>query len=125
MAFGILNDQNLYEHDGNPPKPKLRTTATGTFTFSGLKNGGKITEVTLNDATWTPLPAAALANRNAIAIQNDSGQDIKINYDNAVVGFIGVKIPNGGERQYDITDGIIQYGKCASGTCNIVIEELS
>jgi hypothetical protein len=98
---------------------------SGSFSVSGLKVAGKVTEVTINDTTWTALPAAALANRNALAIQNYSGQLVKINYSNSVSGFVGAHLPDGQERFYDITDAIVQYAKCESGTATIVVEELS
>jgi hypothetical protein len=103
----------------------VRTTATGEFTFSGLKTGGKVTEVTLNSSTWTALPATPLTNRNAISIQNRSGIEIKINYDNGVSGYEGVIIPNNGERFYDITDTIVMYAKSTTGTPTINVEELA
>jgi len=103
----------------------VRTTATGEFTFSGLKTGGKITEVILNTSTWTALPGTALADRNAISIQNRSGIEIKINYDSGVSGYEGVVIPNNGERFYDITDAIVIYAKATTGTPTINIEELA
>lgn len=114
--FGLNDDNEVI----------VRTSAEGEFTFSGLKTGGQVTEVTLNDSTWTALPGTSLAGRNAIAIQNPSSDEVRINYDNGISGFIGVIIPAGGERQYDITDGITIYGKSISGTTPVVIiEELA
>lgn len=111
------------DEDGNT---LVRTSAKGEFTFSGLKTGGSVTEVTLNDSTWTALPAISLAARNAIAIQNVSANEMKINYDSGVAGYVGIVITAGGERQYDITDGITLYGKSESGTTpTINIEELA
>ncbi len=103
----------------------VRTTAKGEFTPSGLKTAGLITIVEVNNSTWTALPASALTARNAIAIQNRSGESIKINYDNSVVGYVGIEISDGGERFYDITDAIIIYAKSSASTINIVVEELS
>ena len=95
-------------------------------TLSGLNIAGRITEVTLNDTTWTALPAAALANRNAMSIQNVSGDEIKINYSSGIVGYVGVTIASGNERFYDITENVIVYGKSESGTSpTIQVEELS
>ena len=104
---------------------RLRTTATGTFTPTGLTTGGLGTLVTLNSSTWTALPATALTDRNAISIQNQSGIEIKINYGSGIVGYVGAIIQAGGERAYDVTDSIILYGKSASGTPTIYIEELA
>ena len=92
---------------------------------SGLSVGGKITEVTLNSTTWTALPAVPLANRNAVGIQNRSGIEVKMNYDNTVVGYVGVVIPDSGERFYDITGAIILYAKSVSGTPKVIVEEIA
>ena len=98
---------------------------SGSFTPSGLNVGGRVTEVALNATTWTALPAAPLANRNAIAIQNLSGIEIKLNYSDDVVGYVGVVVGSGSERAYDITDAIVLYAKSASGTPTITVEELA
>ena len=98
----------------------------GVVTYpSGLQNGGRISYVTLNAATWTALPPVALANRNALSIQNTSGTQIVIEYDNAIVGYNGVVISPGAERFYSITDQILIYAKAQAGTPTITIEELS
>lgn len=104
---------------------RVRTSVEGTIQTSGLTIGGHVTEVTVNASTWTALPSTALVNRNAVAIQNFTGQLIKVNYDNTVVGFIGVHIPDQNERFYDITDQIVLYAKCQTGTAIVVVEELA
>ncbi len=96
----------------------------GSFSPSGLKVGGKVTEVNINSTTWTALPATALTNRNAMSIQNRSGQEIKINYVDDV-GYVGVIIPNSGERFYDITDAITIYARSSDGNAKLNIEELA
>lgn len=98
---------------------------TGTATFSGLSVGGSVTVVALNATTWTALPASALDNRNALAVQNDSGVEVKVNYDNATVGYVGMTIRDKEERFYDITDSIVLYAKAASGTPSVNVEELA
>ena len=66
-----------------------------------------------------------MTGRNAMAIQNKSGSEIKINY-SAVIGYVGIVIDDAGERQYDITENIIMYGKSESGTTpTIYVEELA
>ena len=95
------------------------------LTPSGLRNGGKITVVTLGDSVWTPLPLAALSDRNAMSIQNLSDVNIKINYDNTVSGYIGIEIKAGFERYYDIKDTITIYARTESGSAQVVVEELS
>ena len=107
----------------------VRTKTTGTLTGeirpSGLNNAGRVTEVTINSATWTALPPKALTARNAIGIQHVSAQDIKVNFDPLVSGFIGMVIASGSERTYDITDSIIIYAKCTTGSVVVNVEEIS
>jgi hypothetical protein len=103
----------------------VRTSATGTFKFSGLSIEGRLTEVELSDSTWTALPPTALTNRNSISIQNNSGVQIKINYVNTNPNYFGVIIESGCERFYDINDNIIIYAKASLGSPKILIEELA
>lgn len=98
---------------------------SGTLEPSGLRNGGRITEVTLSSTIWTALPLVSLDGRNALAIQNRSGIEIKINYTNTETGYVGMVIDNGGERFYDISDSITIYAKASSGTPIVSIEEIS
>lgn len=101
------------------------SNVTGTFTPSGLTIAGVITIVPLSSTIWTPLPATPLSKRNAISIQNQNAVEIKLNYSSSIVGYVGVVIPNNGERFYDITDQIVIYAKASSGTPSITVEELS
>ena len=87
--------------------------------------GGRITEVSVNDSTWTALPTTALASRNALTVQNQSDREIKVNYDNTESGYVGIIIASGGERYYDIADAVTLYAKSESGTVTIAIEELA
>lgn len=98
---------------------------TGSLSPSGLRTGGLITEVELSAIEWKPLPAVSLPGRNAIAIQNISAVEIKIQYDNTVVGYVGVVVASGGERQYDITDSIVIYARAFAGAPIIVVEEIA
>jgi len=125
-----LNDRELdkFEDVSGETVVKTRVVSgaiTGEFSPSGLINGGLITEVTLNSSTWTALPATPLSDRNALAIQNYSGQDIKINYDNSAVGYVGVLIKNESERNYDVKDTIIIYAKSSTSSCTVTVEEIS
>lgn len=110
--------------DGNP---KTKVAVSGNFSaqFSGLSVAGKVTEVTIDNTTWTALPATALLNRNAIAVQNRTGQEIKINYDPLTVGYVGIVIDDKSERFYDITDEIIIYAKSKTSSCVVFVEELA
>lgn len=109
-------------------KLKFLRTVNGrlqTNSNSSLRFAGRVTELAVDSTSWTPLPLTPLANRKAINIQNLSGQDIKVNYNNGIAGYVGMTIANGGERSYDMEDGIVIYAKSVSGTVNIYVEELS
>jgi hypothetical protein len=97
----------------------------GGVKTQGLTLGGLVTEVVLNDTTWAALPANPRASRNAVSIQNFSGQLIKLNYNPETVGLVGVYVMDQNERFYDISDTILIYGKSTSGTCTIVVEEIA
>lgn len=110
----------------DPATYALRTSSVGGAGHpTGLNNGGLMTEVEINATTWTALPPAPLLNRNAISIQNSSNLEIKINYRDDIVGYVGMVMVAGGERFYDITDAIQIYAKSLSGTPTINVEELS
>lgn len=117
QKFGLNDDEQVFV--------RTNVTLSGSIQPKGLSNGGRITEVSLNDATWTPLPSIALSDRNALGIQNVSAQDIKVNFDPLVVGFVGMLISAGSERTYDITDQIVVYAKSTEGTIVINVEEIS
>lgn len=118
----VWNDRTSY-FGAEPPYE----ADPGTVVYpSGLRNGGVVTEIMLRDDIWTALPMTPLAMRNAIAVQNLSSVDIKLNYADDVVGYVGMVVAaNGGERFYDITDGIPIYAKASLGTPTVTIEELS
>lgn len=104
------------------------TIAQGELSPKGLNRGGKVTEVTLNAVTWTPLPLVPLSQRNALCVQNQSNIEIKTNYDSfepLPSGYVGMTVAAGGERFYDITDTIILYAKSQAGTPTVSIEEIS
>ena len=100
-------------------------TIEANYSPSGLFKEGKVTVVTVNNVDWTALPAAALNDRNAISIQNESDKDIKVNYDVNVSGYVGITVKSGYERYYDIKGSIVVYAKTESGTATITVEELA
>jgi hypothetical protein len=73
-------------------------------------------------AEYPPVP---LVNRNAILIQNQTGTQAKLNYDPSEPGYVGIWINANGEAYRDIRDSVIVYAKCATGTIDLVVEELS
>lgn len=101
-------------------------SVTGEFTPSGLRIAGRVTEVLLSTTDWTALPpGGALANRNAINIQNYSGDEIRLNYDPTVAGFSGIILNDQSERALDIKDTIQLYAKARIGGSVIIVDEIS
>lgn len=101
------------------------TNVVGHLEASGQSIAGRVTDVTINNLTWTALPATPLANRNALVIQNRSGQLIKLNYSSGVSGFTGVAVDHHGERSYDMGASIILYAKSETSSCIVTVEEIS
>lgn len=103
---------------------ETKVAVIGDFGSSGYSNAPVYSEVTLNSTTWTALPATPLSYRKTMAIQNYSGQSIRINSDNGAAGFFGALIKDNCERFYDVQASAIIYAKCETGTCIVGIEEL-
>lgn len=123
-----INDLEKQKFSDTVDGPAVRVTAenfSGSFTPSGLTVGGRLTKVTLNNATWTPLPPGALTNRNALSIQNISGSQIVIDYVTSNPLVEGVSIGSGAERFYSIKDTIIIYGKSVAASAVVLVEELA
>lgn len=135
VAINAANLNIEVQTSGFGPYPDSMQLTDGTDTLavngdgslsaktSGQSVGGWVTELSINPSTWTALPAHA--GRNGLGIQNRSGQEIKINYDNSVVGYVGIVVPNNGERYYDLSAAVPVYVKSASSSCTINVEELA
>lgn len=101
-------------------------SVTGEFTPSGLRIAGRVTEVLLSTTEWTALPPGGpLANRNAINIQNYSGDEVRLNYSSTIPGFTGVILNDQSERSLDIKDSINLYAKAKTGGSILIVEEIS
>jgi hypothetical protein len=110
--------------DDNPLDGNI--AVTGTFTPSGLRNAGRVTEVLLSTTEWTALPPGGpLADRNAINIQNYSGDEIRLNYSNTIPGFTGIILNDQSERAIDIKPTIQIYAKAQIGGSVIIVDEIS
>lgn len=132
----LLSGQNVdLDADRGSPIMIYDTIANKWYPWSGLNGlpnvmisslftSGRVTEVTLNPTTWTPLPSIPLVLRKSISVQNQSGTEIKTNY-NLVSGYKGMVVQPGAERIYDITENIILYAKSQSGNPTVAVEEIS
>lgn len=117
--------QNFVEVDGTPHRRVTGANFSGSFTPAGLTVGGKHTEVTINDTSWTKLPPTPQAGRNAIGIQNYTGFEIRLNYDTynpLPAGYEGMRVPNSNEKYYGITDSINIYAKADAGSGNVIVD---
>jgi hypothetical protein len=126
-----LQDREYQKFDDTglqPGQTAVRVTGqnfSGTFEASGLKTGGRFTEVTIDNTAWFALPATALTNRNAIRIQNRTTQEIKINFDPLETGYKGMVVDAGAEAYYDIKDTVVIYAKSISSSCILYVEEIA
>lgn len=104
----------------------VRTCPVGTGSYQpvGLSVGGTFTETIIVDYEWRPLPASPRVGREHVSFQNQS-QDtaMKINFRDDV-GYVGILVGPGGERHYDAKDDIVLYGRSASGSVVVGVEEL-
>ena len=115
---------------GDKSEYRIRTTATGTFTASGLFTDIRTTTLDVS-TTAIKLPASPLADRNSLEIHNLGSSTLYIGKDNtvtadAVIGTTsGKEIDGGSFWSIDITEDIELYGIVASGTVRIKVTEVS
>lgn len=120
-----ISGKDFDDAQGNPQRAlyvAVGDTDSATFRPGGLMNSGRHQEVSISDSGWTALPSSPLSGRHQINIQNFSGYEVKINADNSVSGYIGMRIPDSNERFYQVTDSIVLYAKAESGAGSIVID---
>jgi hypothetical protein len=108
---------------------RVRTSAEGTFTPTGLKNALKVTNQIVTDVV-TPIPIVPLSNRNAMSLYNKGqfpiyigNSDVTSSIDEEFEGWI---IDANGYMSYDITDNIVLYAVTDPGkSSRLKIKELS
>ena len=111
-------------------KTAVRTITEGDFAPSGLRNGFRITTLSINNVA-SPIPAVAYLNRNSIMIWNTSTTEILYIGNSDVTPNLSNGTTSGWQvapRSYfstDITDNVILYGVVASGSITVQIMELS
>jgi hypothetical protein len=66
-----------------------------------------------------------IAGRVAINLQNNSAADVFLNFTSGAATGDSYVLRKNSEKSYSIDDTIIIYGRTASGTRDIIIEELS
>jgi len=111
-----------------PPRRMFNSDGSN-FTPSGGGSTVLYTAVPISNAAWTAMPTVAGNNRLSLNIQNNTGQEIKVN--NATpAGYEGMVIPDQGERIYTIFPKTtanathIVYAKSAVSAVTLDVEEI-
>ena len=104
-----------------------------SVTESVIDTTGQITKIEITTVAWTllersastdPIGLGPLTNRRVMTIQNLTGQDIIIQFDNTITDTtISVTIPDGVEKTYDFGPNIKFYARSTTSTVDIVYEE--
>lgn len=100
---------------------------TGSVTAEVISpiGSGRVTVVALNNTAWTALPGTPLANRQGLAVQNLSGDNVLLNWSNAAAPTSHIFLASGAERFYQAKDTAILYGRLQNNASGDVhIEEL-
>ena len=111
--------------DDNETAVRTCGQLTGELVPAGIQIAGRITEVSVDEKSWSALPATPLADRKGLQIQNQSDEEIKYNYDSGQAGYVGMIIPSGGSAYIDLANEIVIYAKSISSTVTIAVEEIS
>ena len=133
-----LNDRE-YRKFEETSSSEVAVRITGEAVPQGLANEGRITMVTVTDASWTRLVVTPMTNRRAASIQatdglgTDSTSDILLNYSvlgtPAVppTGTQGSLIVAGSEKFYDVNSNVDFWVRVVAGggSFDIVFEEIS
>lgn len=103
----------------------LRTSAKGTFTFTGLNKDWLITTMQVDDVAIA-LPVSSLSDRNSIMIRNTSETEtVYIGKSNVTADLVigvtsGLPMAPGDQFAVDVRNAVTIYGRCASGKSAIV-----
>ena len=121
----VIRRSGFIPDDANPTRFALRTSATGTFSLTGLNNALRVTTMNVGD-TETALPATALSNRNSIIIHNtDTTNTLYIGptgvtADQALGTTAGLEVGPQSYFNIDITEDIVLYGIAETGNTLLV-----
>jgi hypothetical protein len=123
----VWDNKETYFPSCNPDGPfPADSVITGEVQLVGLSTEGRVTHVPITNAAWTPIPAAALGGRQSIALQNFTGGDVRLNWDNTKPLTEGVILANGNERYYTVAEGLTLYAVHTSlVAATIIAEELA
>lgn len=97
-----------------------------TTTFAGLRNGGRITHISIDALAWYPAPLAVLNPRGNLTVQNISGNagTVLWNYDNAAPATEGYRIEDGGHKSVLLDGAVVVYVRMLAGVGEVVVDEV-
>ena len=105
---------------------KVRTSASGTFVFSGLKTAFKVTVMTITDIAQK-IPTTALTARNSFTVKSeDETNNVWIGNSDVNDTTTGWALEPLDYLNFDVTNNIELWAVCSSGkTAQIRILELA
>ena len=93
-----------------------------SYVSAALNGPGRISKVTIDDTAWFKLPGTPLANRESLAIRNETGFDMVVKYSDGGAYSLGFPINDGEERGYPWDASVDIYGRMAAGSGSVVID---
>lgn len=99
----------------------VEAVPTPAYTFARTQS------LALSDVAWTEIPAIALDGRTSLAIQNQTGFQIEVAYDDGIAYGEGMIVEDGNERQYNEIPAIFRiYARLEPGGAgSIRVEEIA
>jgi len=96
----------------------------------GAFSSGVMTEVSLDDSSWTALPSSALSDRVFVSVQYSDfnagkSKQVLLNYSNSAASDEGIRLGGGDIWSRTISDSITIYGRVTSGSADVIVEEIS
>lgn len=126
----VLKKAGFIPDDTKLTEYALRTSATGTFTPSGLQTNIRTTTLDVS-TTAQLLPTIALENRNSLIVYNSSQTDklylggSDVTADMVLGTTSGYELAPQSFFNIDITDDIVLYGIVSNGTVRVKVTEVA
>lgn len=126
-----VDDSNAWKFARFTDSGELKIAGVLNADTVSAANDAKITIVSINATSWTPLPTTARTGRISISVQNRSGFEIALNYETPA-GFVGKIYADQAEPVRDIKENVILYAKASPDitsagltTIDVIVEELA
>lgn len=99
----------------------------GSLKVVDISNGSILQQQVAVAATATAIPAAALANRKSLMIQNDGSNSIFIGSATVTAAGAtkGIEVPKGGFIELEVGPAVTVYGITAAGSVNVNVLEMA